>query len=151
MPSTPITSPPSTTSPASSCNRAGGRSRWASTSRSAIRPWSCSRRSSSPPPRRRSRRFAAVKAVGTLVGTGVSALFLFAIALANLFVLRAVYRTFARVKRGGRYAEADLDGLRAQSGLLGRLFRPPFRLIRATLHMYRLALLFALGCDTSRQ
>src|SRR5216683_1557045 len=41
-------------------------------------------------------RFAAVKAVGTLVGTSVSALFLFAIALANLVVLRAVYRSFAR-------------------------------------------------------
>ncbi len=96
-------------------------------------------------------RFAAVKAVGTLVGTGVSALFLFAIALANLFVLRAVYRTFARVKRGGRYAEADLDGLLAQSGLLGRLFRPLFRLIGASWHMYPLGFLFGLGFDTASE
>src|SRR5258708_25034646 len=68
-------------------------------------------------------RFAAVKAVGTLVGPRVSALFLFAIALANLFVLRAVYRTFARVKRGGRHAEADLARLLAPRGLRRRLFR----------------------------
>ena len=96
-------------------------------------------------------RFAAVKAVGTLVGTSVSALFLFAIALANLVVLRAVYRSFARVKRGGRYAEADLDGLLAQRGLLGRLFRPLFGLIGASWHMYPLGFLFGLGFDTATE
>jgi len=96
-------------------------------------------------------RFAPFKQVGTLVGTSVSALFLFAIALANLFVLHAVYRAFARVKRGERYTEADLDGLLAQRGLLGRLFRPLFGLIAASWHMYPLGFLFGLGFDTATE
>src|SRR5215469_3908390 len=51
-----------------------------------------------------------------------------AIAAANIFVLAAVYRSFARVRRGGRYVEEDLDHILAQRGLLGRLFRPLIRL-----------------------
>ena len=38
--------------------------------------------------------------VGGVIGTTVSALFLFAIAIANIFILVAVYKTFQRVKRG---------------------------------------------------
>jgi high-affinity nickel-transport protein len=96
-------------------------------------------------------RFAAFKAVGSVVGTSISALFLFAIALANLFVLRAVYRTFVRVKHGGRYTEADINGLLAQRGLLGRLFRPLFGFISASWHMYPLGFLFGLGFDTASE
>src|SRR5580698_6500333 len=53
--------------------------------------------------------FDSFKNVGTIVGTLVSASFLFAIALANLLVLIAVYRTFRTVKDGGRFVEEDLD------------------------------------------
>src|SRR5215470_18662502 len=67
-------------------------------------------------------RFAAVKDLGGIIGTSVSALFLFAIASANLFILAGVYRTFQRVKSGGRLVEDDLDMLLAGCGFLGRLF-----------------------------
>ena len=96
-------------------------------------------------------RFAAFKEVGGLIGTTVSALFLLLVAVANLFVLAAVYRTFRRVKRGGRYAEEDLEGILAQRGLLGRLFRPLFRLVRASWQMYPLGFLFGLGFDTASE
>jgi nickel/cobalt transporter (NiCoT) family protein len=95
-------------------------------------------------------RFAAVKQVGAVLGTGVSVLFLFAVALANLVVLRATWRVFARAKRGGG-AAAELDRLLAKRGLLGRLYRPLFRLIGASWHMYPLGLLFALGFDTATE
>src|SRR3954466_14819154 len=74
-------------------------------------------------------RFAWFHEVGGIVGTSVSALFLFAVALANIVILLSVYRTFARVRRGGRLIESDLDILLSQRGLLGRLFRPLFGLI----------------------
>ena len=98
-------------------------------------------------------RFAAVREVASLVGTGISALFLFAIALANLIVLRAAWRSFARVRRGGRDVDGDgdMNGLRTQRGLLGRLFRPLFALIGASWHMYPLGLLFGLGFDTATE
>ena len=70
--------------------------------------------------------------VGGVIGTTVSALFLFAIAIANIFILVAVYKTFQRVKRGEPFIEDDLNILLANRGLVGRLFRPLFRFIRAS-------------------
>jgi nickel/cobalt transporter (NiCoT) family protein len=96
-------------------------------------------------------RFAAFKEVGGVIGTSVSALFLFAIALANLVVLGGVYRAFQRVRRGESAQDGDLDALLVQGGLLGRLFRPLFRLIARSWHMYPLGFLFGLGFDTATE
>jgi high-affinity nickel-transport protein len=89
--------------------------------------------------------------VGGVIGTLVSTLFLFAIAIANLVILSSVYRTFRRVKRGEPFVEDDLNVLLANRGLLGRLFRPLFRFIRAPWQMYPLGLLFGLGFDTATE
>ena len=91
------------------------------------------------------------KDAGGLIGTSLSALFLFAIAIANLFILVAVYRSFQHVKRGGRLVEDDLDLLLAHRGFLGRLFRPLFRFVRASWQMYPLGFLFGLGFDTATE
>src|SRR5215469_9855383 len=45
-------------------------------------------------------RFAGLREVGAIVGTSVSALFLFAIAAANIVVLRGVYDAFRRARAG---------------------------------------------------
>ena len=42
--------------------------------------------------------FPELKTAGGLIGTSVSVVFLFAIAIANLFLLGGVYRAFCRVK-----------------------------------------------------
>jgi high-affinity nickel-transport protein len=89
--------------------------------------------------------------VGGLIGTTVSALFLLAIAVMNLFILVSVYRAFHRVKNGGAYAEEDLDVLLAGGGLLARIFRPLFGIVRQSWHMYPLGLLFGLGFDTATE
>lgn len=96
-------------------------------------------------------RFETLKQVGGVIGTSVSALFLFAIALANLVVLSGVYRSFQRARRGERVHDDDLDILLAQRGLLSRLFRPLFRLIGKSWHMYPLGFLFGLGFDTATE
>ncbi len=95
--------------------------------------------------------FEQFKAVGGIIGTGVSALFLFAIAAANVVVLRAVWRTFQHVRRGGSYVDEDLDLLLNSRGLLARLFRPLFRLITRSWHMAPLGFLFGLGFDTATE
>ncbi len=89
--------------------------------------------------------------VGGLIGTSVSALFLLAIALANVVVLVSVWRSFQRVRRGGALLEADLDMLAAQGGFLGRMARPLFRVIGKSWHMYPLGFLFGLGFDTATE
>ena len=96
-------------------------------------------------------RFATFQAVGGLIGTAVSAFFLFAIATANLFILASVWRTFQRVKRGGRFVEEDLDLILANRGFMARICRRLFGLIAKSWHMYPLGFLFGLGFDTATE
>jgi len=96
-------------------------------------------------------RIEFIRNIGGVVGTLVSTAFLFAIAIANIMVLRSVYRVFTRVRRGGAYVEEDLNPLLSGGGLLARLFRPMFRMIRTSWHMYPLGMLFGLGFDTATE
>lgn len=96
-------------------------------------------------------RLEAFKNVAGVIGTSVSALFLFGIAIANLFVFRSVYQTFVRVRRGEPYVEEDLNLLLSGRGFLARLFRPMFRMIGRSWHMYPLGFLFGLGFDTATE
>jgi high-affinity nickel-transport protein len=89
--------------------------------------------------------------IGSLVGTLVSTLFLFAIAIVNLIVLNSVLRAFARVRRGEPYVEEDFDMLLGNRGFLSRLFRPVFKMIQTSWHMYPLGVLFGLGFDTATE
>ena len=98
-----------------------------------------------------SHRLDAYHQVGGTIGTAVSSLFLLAIAVMNLFILSAVYGAFQRVRRGGPLVEEDLDTLLAGRGLLARIFRPLFGMIRESWHMYPLGLLFGLGFDTATE
>lgn len=96
-------------------------------------------------------RMDAARAIGGVIGTLVSIFFLFAIAAANLLVLRAIYRAFVRVRAGEPYVDEDFDLLLADRGLLSRLFRPMFNLITRSWHMYPLGFLFGLGFDTATE
>jgi high-affinity nickel-transport protein len=96
-------------------------------------------------------RLDAFRNIAGVIGTLVSAFFLFAIALVNLIVLRSIYRTFVRVRRGEPYVEEDLDLLLGSRGLLSRVFRPMFRMITRSWHMYPLGVLFGLGFDTATE
>jgi high-affinity nickel-transport protein len=96
-------------------------------------------------------RLNAAKHIGGVVGTLVSTLFLFGIAIVNMSVLRSVYLAFRRVRRGERYVEEDFDLLLGSRGFLSRLFRPMFALIRRSWHMYPLGILFGLGFDTATE
>lgn len=96
-------------------------------------------------------RFNSFESIGGIIGTGVSALFLLAIAIANLIILVSVYRTFQHVKRGGRFVDEDLNLLLARRGFFGRLFRNLFRLIEHGWQMYPVGFLFGLGFDTATE
>jgi high-affinity nickel-transport protein len=91
------------------------------------------------------------KAVGNLIGTSVSAAFLLLIAIANLVILVGVWRSFRHVSRGGTLDAEGLDVLLAGRGLLARIFRPLFRVVTRSWHMYPLGFLFGLGFDTATE
>ena len=92
-----------------------------------------------------------LEALSGAIGTTISALFLYAIAAINAVVLIEVYRAFRRVRRGLPYDELTVDGLLAERGLIGRLFRPLMRLVSRSWHMYPIGLLFGLGFDTATE
>jgi high-affinity nickel-transport protein len=96
-------------------------------------------------------RIDSIREIGGVIGTLVSALFLFGIALVNLIVLQSVCSCFLRVRRGEPYVEEDFDLLLGNRGFLSRLFRPMFNLIRSSWHMYPLGILFGLGFDTATE
>lgn len=92
-----------------------------------------------------------LQSVGGIIGTLVSALFLYLIAALNLLVLLDIVRAFRRVTRGGAYDAAEVESYLAQRGLLGRFFGPLFKLISHSWNMYPLGLLFGLGFDTATE
>ena len=92
-----------------------------------------------------------LRSIGAWAGTAVSSLFLLAIAVVNLVVLRGVWRTFVRVRNGGEFVEEDLDQLLAGRGIFAWLFRPLFRMIERSWQMYPLGVLFGLGFDTATE
>jgi high-affinity nickel-transport protein len=96
-------------------------------------------------------RLAAFHDWGDTIGTVASALFLLAIGLANLFILRGVWAAFVRVRAGHAVSEAALDALLSGHGLLTGLFRPVFRAIARSWHMYPVGFLFGLGFDTATE
>jgi high-affinity nickel-transport protein len=96
-------------------------------------------------------RLEAFHDVGGVIGTAVSAFFLLLIGIANLFVLRGIWAAFRRARSGGRIAEEDLDTLLSGGGFLARIFRPMFKVVTRSWHMYPIGFLFGLGFDTATE
>ncbi|WP_324727014.1 HoxN/HupN/NixA family nickel/cobalt transporter [Pseudomonas chlororaphis] len=96
-------------------------------------------------------RFESMKAWGGVISTSVSAFFLLLLAAANLLILISVYRTFRAARRGAPIFDADLDMLLNQRGLLARVFRPLFRLVSRSWHLYPIGFLFGFGFDTATE
>jgi high-affinity nickel-transport protein len=96
-------------------------------------------------------RLESLHAIGGIIGTLVSSLFLLTIAAMNLLVFIAVLRHFRQVRAGQICTEDQLDSPLANRGLLARSVKPAFRMITQSWHMYPLGLLFGLGFDTATE
>jgi high-affinity nickel-transport protein len=96
-------------------------------------------------------RMDSLKIIGGVVGTSISAVFLFIVAAVNFAILLTVYRAFRAAQQNNGLVATDLDRLPVQRGPLARLFRPLFRLVSRSWHMYPLGLLFGLGFDTATE
>jgi high-affinity nickel-transport protein len=94
--------------------------------------------------------FAAFHDIGGVIGTTISALFLLLIGLANLLILKTIWRAFSRARRGEKIADADLEGPGTVAGV-ARIFRPLFGVVTRSWHLYPIGLLFGLGFDTATE
>jgi high-affinity nickel-transport protein len=86
-----------------------------------------------------------------LIGTSVSAFFLFAMALINLIILAQIVRAFRGATRGGVYSEEEIESYLNQRGFFARIFRGLFKTIDTSWKMYPVGFLFGLGFDTATE
>jgi high-affinity nickel-transport protein len=91
---------------------------------------------------------ATFKSYSGAIGVSVSAIFLLLIAVLNLFILRSVWQAFRDAARNG-----VIGGTREihAGGVVGRIFRPLFRVVTRSWHLYPIGLLFGLGFDTATE
>jgi nickel/cobalt transporter (NiCoT) family protein len=97
------------------------------------------------------RYIPTLQSAGGLIGTSVSALFLYVIALINLLVLWEIFRAFRKVKNGGEYSDQTLNDFLDQRGMMARFFRPLLKLVDKGWKMYPVGVLFGLGFDTATE
>ncbi len=96
-------------------------------------------------------RLGFLHGIGGIVGTLVSSAFLLAIAAMNVAILLSLRRSFRRVRAGEHVEAGQLELLLSGRGFFARVFRPLFRRIGRSWHMYPLGVLFGLGFDTATE
>jgi high-affinity nickel-transport protein len=98
-----------------------------------------------------SRFQASFSSTGGIVGTLVSATFLYLIAALNLVVLVGIVKMWRKAKVGA-YQPEELDVLLANRGFLNRIFRGRYnKFINHSWQMYPVGVLFGLGFDTATE
>jgi nickel/cobalt transporter (NiCoT) family protein len=91
-----------------------------------------------------------LKGYGSLVGTGVSGLFLLLIGIVNLVILLDIVRVYRKM-RSGTYDRHGLAHELVAGGFMTRVFGRLFKLIRHSWQMYPVGFLFGLGFDTASE
>jgi high-affinity nickel-transport protein len=88
---------------------------------------------------------------GGLIGTLVSATFLYLVAALNLAVLVGIIKMWRQAKRG-EYKPEELDVLLANRGFMNRIFKGRYnKFINHSWQMYPVGVLFGLGFDTATE
>ncbi len=93
---------------------------------------------------------SGLHSVTTVIGTGVSGGFLYAIAAINLAILWGIVGVFRDLRRG-HYDEAALEAQLEARGFMNRFLRPVMRMVSRPWQMYPIGLLFGLGFDTATE
>jgi nickel/cobalt transporter (NiCoT) family protein len=93
---------------------------------------------------------SALQQFGTVVGTLVSAGFLFLIGALNLVILTGIVRVFRAMRRGA-YDEAELERQLDNRGFFYRFFGRWMRAISKEWQLYPVGFLFGLGFDTTTE
>jgi high-affinity nickel-transport protein len=85
-----------------------------------------------------------------VIGTTVSAAFLYIIAAMNLVILLGIVRVFRKM-RTGSYDDRQLEEQLDKRGLMNRFFGPLARRVDAPWKIYPIGALFGLGFDTASE
>lgn len=88
------------------------------------------------------------QAVGGVIGTVISAVFLLILAIANFVILKNAIKTFKEIKNG-TYTEESLE--RPDKGFVNRSINTLLNVANKNWHIYLIGFLFGLGFDTATQ
>jgi nickel/cobalt transporter (NiCoT) family protein len=86
----------------------------------------------------------------SLIGTSISGVFLYLIAIINVVILAGILRVFTQMRRG-QYDDAELEAQLNNRGLLNRVLGRFTKSVSASWHMYPIGVLFGLGFDTATE
>lgn len=92
-----------------------------------------------------------VESAGVVAGTLISSTFLFVIAIINISILVGLRALFRKLLQGGADGDFSLDELMSRMGVMNRLFRRLFLLVKDQRYLYPIGLLFGLGFDTASE
>jgi len=87
---------------------------------------------------------------GAIIGTMVSGVFLWLMALVNVVIVLGIFKIWKGMKKGDLDQER-LDNLLENRGFLNRYFRPLFRIVKKPWQIYPIGCLFGLGFDTASE
>ena len=85
-----------------------------------------------------------------VIGTSVSGVFLWVIAILNIVILVSILRIFIAMRRGA-YDEQQLERQLGSRGLMNRLFGHRLNKVTRPRQMYPVGVLFGLGFDTATE
>ena len=91
-----------------------------------------------------------IQTIGSMIGIAVSGSFLLLIGLFNLYIWFDIYRFFCKLRQG-EYDEESVEQVLLNRGIISRFFRPLYRFINKSWHVYPLGFLFGLGFDTASE
>ncbi len=97
-----------------------------------------------------SQQTSGLHSVTNVVGTSISGVFLYLIALVNLFVLLSIARLYKEM-RSGRYDPAELERQLDKRGLMNRLLGGYARRVDTSWKLFPVGFLFGLGFDTATE
>jgi nickel/cobalt transporter (NiCoT) family protein len=86
----------------------------------------------------------------SVIGPGVSGMFLFLIGVLNLLILVNILKIFRRMRQGS-FDEKELEEELNSRGFMNRLYGRAARAVRKPWQMYPLGILFGLGFDTATE
>ncbi|GMA64344.1 HoxN/HupN/NixA family nickel/cobalt transporter [Alicyclobacillus fastidiosus] len=92
----------------------------------------------------------ALQNIGGILGTSISAVFLFLIGIINLFVLMNIYKVFKEM-RTTSLNEAEFEEVLLSRGFISRMIGPLFKLVNKSWHIYPIGVLFGFSFDTASE
>lgn len=95
-------------------------------------------------------KLPSLEKIGSVIGTLVSASFLYIIGIINFFILIELYKSFKEIKKENKNLES-VEGLLQKRGLMNALLQKVIKAVNKPYKMYFVGFLFGLGFDTASE